>query len=591
MHLIIRNIIIFGILIAGFLVVSTCKKDEVVSKPVIHLTVSPSAGNTTQTFTFDLSHSESKTGKGNKLFSRWDWDGNGIWDTPFTRMLVYEHRYFALGSWKPRVEMLNLDGEADTLSLSIVVAKGYSAPKPIFKITPSKGHIFTSFLLDASATHDDEDSLNQLSFRWDFEGDGEWDTSFGDSVKIFHQYPEIGSFEPRFQVRDISEMISEARSRVNVSLEDPRLLVSFRCLPDSVTNDTPIIMDASASSDLDYPDKPLWYRWDWDNDQIWDTEWLSNPKIEHIFEDERILFVRLQVRSFRNLTNESAMKIRIYHRNEAPSASFTVSTLSGNINTNFRFDCWPTRDLESSPSAMLYRWDFDGDGSWDTEFQNSVVTMHQYNTPGTYRSMVQVQDPLGAQDTCSKLIYISHGTNKTEIYLDTRGIYYEYYGTVLIGNQWWFSRNLSIHDTLKYDQHYYNTEWSSYYDYGNLYTIFANPVLFTLRTDFCPAGWRLPSREDWNILFSNYSEDHLFDALISGGESDFGAIFGGMGEKFATEYLNIDHFGYYWTSTQPMGGSSPSIWIISFDRSNRQVLKGFNDGLNKWYSVRCVKDN
>ncbi|TSA35806.1 MAG: hypothetical protein D4R64_09000 [Porphyromonadaceae bacterium] len=582
----IRKILIIVILISGFYLVRSCKKEDSVLSPVIHATLSPTSGNTTQKFNFDLSRSESRTGRGPKVFTRWDWDGDGSWDTPFTRLLVYEHRYYAPGSWNPRLEMSNLDGATDTLSFTIPVTRGYSPPKPVFIITPDKGHIFTRFLLDASATRDDEDSLDQLSFRWDFEGDGQWDTSFGDSVKITHQYPEADFYKPKIQVRDPSGLISTDQGQIKVTLEDPRLHVSFRCIPDSVTNNTPITMDASASSDLDYPEKPLLYRWDWNSDRAWDTGWLSDPQTIHIFKEEYIHFVRLQVRSFRGLTNETTLKIRVYHRNQPPSASFSVSTLSGNVNTRFRFDCWSTRDVESAPSEMFYRWDFDGDGLWDTDFLNEVITMHQFDTPGTYKTLLQVKDPHGGQDTCSKVIQISHGTNQTGIYQDKRGTNYESYGTVLIGDQWWFTRNMSVHDTLKYRQYFYNYDWHIYYDYGNLY-------LQQYLTNICPPGWRVPSREDWNKLFSNYPADQLYEALMPGGESDFSAILGGMGtgsQANTAEYQGIYRYGYYWSTTKPLGSSSPSVWVITFDKPKRQVLKGYYDETLKQYSVRCVKD-
>lgn len=582
----IRKILFTLCLISGFFLIRSCKKENPVHSPVIHASLSPVSGNTTQKFIFDLSRSESRTGRGSKVFTRWDWDGDGNWDTPFTRLLVYEHRYYAPGNWNPRLEMTNLDGGSDTLSFTIPVARGYSAPKPVLTIAPGKGHIFTRFVLDASATRDDEDSLDQLSFRWDFEGDGQWDTPFGDSVKMTHQYPEIGFFEPKIQVKDPSGLISSGKSKVVVTIEDPRLLVSFRCIPDSVTNDTPIIMDASASSDLDFPDKPLLYRWDWNNDLIWDTEWLNDPQTVHIFKEENIFFIRLQVKSFQGLMNAKAQKIRIYHRNQAPRASFAVSTLSGNVKTQFRFDCWSSRDAESSPSQMFYRWDFDGDGQWDTDFLNTVVTMHQFDAPGTFKTLLQVKDPLGEQDTISKIIHISTGTNKTDIYNDKRGTHYEYYGTVLIGDQWWFTRNMCIHDTTGYRQYFYNNDWPAYFDYGNLY-------LSGYLTNICPAGWRLPSREDWNKLFSNYPEDQLYEALMPGGESDFGANLGGMGTGFdvtTATFQGIDRYGYYWTTTKPVGYESPSVWIINFDKPKRQVLKGYDDETLKQFSVRCVKD-
>jgi len=565
----------------------TCRKEDSTLAPTIRASLSPSSGNTNQTFIFDLSQSVSNINSGPKLFTRWDWDGDGIWDTPFTRLLIYEHRYYAPGTWKPRIEMTNQSGGIDTLSLIIPVTRGYSAPKIVFHVTPSEGNILTGFQLDASATRDDEDSVDQLKFRWDFEGDGEWDTHFTDSAKPTHRYSFVGIYPAKVQVKDPSGLISTATANVTVTLIDPQLIASFRCTPDSVLNDTTTIMDASASICLGNPDTPLQYRWDWNNDLIWDTEWTSNPQTPHVFKEEFIHFVRLEIKSPQGLINHIVQRIRVYHKNEAPQALFASSTIAGNVNTKFRLDCWPTRDRESSPSAMFYRWDFDGDGQWDTDFTSDVVTFHQFPTPGKFKTILQVKDPLGATDTCAKWIYVSHGSNQTDIIEDKRGAGYQYYGTVHIGDQWWMTRNLCVQDTEKYYQFFYNDEFNIYHDYGNLYQ-------YNYLKNICPDGWRIPSKDDWNKLFANYPEDQLFDALMPGGVSDFSAVMGGKGlgsSRFMATYDGIDRYAYYWSTSQPKM-STVSIWIIAFDTPQQQVLRGFypllvNENL---YSVRCMKD-
>ena len=568
------------------LLLPSCKKEARVVTPVIRAILSPESGNTTHKFKFDLSRSESRTGKGSKVFTRWDWDGDGNWDTPFTRLLVYEHRYYIPGIWKPRLEMTNIDGGCDSMSFTIPVQQGQSPPKVELKIVPGTGHVLTRFLLDASASRDDEDSLDQLNFRWDFEGDGLWNTDFGDSVTIFHDYPETGIYTVRVQVRDPSGLIGTAVSELIVTLEDPGIIANFNWMPDSITNDTPIIMDASLSIDPDSPDKPLQYRWDWNNDRVWDTGWLNSPQTEYIFKEEFIHFVRLQVKSHRGLTKDMVKSVKVHHKNTPPKANFSAQTFGGNVNTEFRLDCWLTRDLESAPSDLFYRWDFDGDGRWDTDYSGKVVTMHRFEAPGIYHTKVLVKDPLGEQDTCSKAFYVSKGTNETGILLDIRGVGYEYYGTVAIGDQWWLTRNTSIHDTVRFYQFFYNHDWWSYFDYGNLY-------LKDFLTNICPNGWRVPSREDFDKLFSNYPKDQLYEALMPGGISDFAATLAGMGTGTTVKYSSykgMDLFGYYWTTTKPLGASSPSTWVITFDRPGRQVLSGYYDEGNKQYSVRCVKD-
>jgi uncharacterized protein (TIGR02145 family) len=234
---------------------------------------------------------------------------------------------------------------------------------------------------------------------------------------------------------------------------------------------------------------------------------------------------------------------------------------------------------------LFYRWDFDGDGQWDTGFSKSIITMHQFSTPGTYKTLCQVQDPIGAQDTCSRTILVSNGTNITGICTDTRGMN-QSFGTVLIGSQWWFSRNMTSKDTAKWYEYPVTNNWPAYFEYGHLYTV--GETGWT-----CPPGWRVPSKDDWDKLFSNYPADRLYEALMPGGESDFGATLGGMGTGFTpTEaiYGGLDRFGYYWSTTKPHGVTSPSVWIISFEQPDRKVLKGYLTETKKLYAIRCMKD-
>jgi uncharacterized protein (TIGR02145 family) len=350
-----------------------------------------------------------------------------------------------------------------------------------------------------------------------------------------------------------------------------------------VINDTVIRMDASQSFDTENPGGRLFYRWDWESDQVWDTGWLDDPVTTHVFPKEFMNAVGLQVMSSRGLMNDTIMQIRVFHKNRNPKAAFMSSTFTGNLNTTFRFDCWPTRDYESSPSELFYRWDFDGDGNWDTGLTNTVAQLHQFTERGIFKTVVEIKDIHGGSDTCSETITVTRGTNQTGL-VDVYIGFYQTYGTVLIGDQWWFSRNLATQDTSKFYLFPFTNDWPAYFTYGHLYTG---------QQAGCPDGWRLPTREDWDKLFANYPEEQVYDALMPGGESDFGANLCGAGLGTMVPdaiFSGIGKTGYYWSSSKPIDPAAISNWIITFEQQDKRILKGFGSVGESRYGVRCVRD-
>ena len=81
--------------------------------------------------------------------------------------------------------------------------------------------------------------------------------------------------------------------------------------------------------------------------------------------------------------------------NTPPVASFAISPASGRTTLkDLVFDASASFDLDDPPYWLSYRWDFDGDGVWDTPFRYTPIASHRYNTAGTKTARVQVRDHL-----------------------------------------------------------------------------------------------------------------------------------------------------------------------------------------------------
>jgi len=565
------------IFIVGLFAAFACEKKAEILPP-IRLDISPRTGLTTSIFTFDLTKTLEYY-ENDRIFVRWDWEGDGIFDTPFLNEKILTHRFYAPGSYYPKAEIKNLEGLSSDSSFQIEVGRGYSNPKAAFKISPQGGHIHTIFTLDANNTKDDEDSLSTLSFKWDFEGDGIWDTDLGKSPVVEYVYPEPDVYWPNLYVEDPGRRGSVVKQRLEVTLIDTCLKPEFIAIPELIIQNEDVIFDASISHNICRDDDDFLYRWDFNNDRFFDTEWSDDPVAVYSFPVEQYYDVRLQIRNSMGLENTITEKFWIYHQNQPPRAKFNVSTYGGNTNTSIRFDSWAGWDLEDSPSQMLRRWDWDNDGNWDSELNYEKVVFHTFDAPGDYTVAMELIDRGGLKDTAYLEIYINDSDYESDLLIDKRGTGWNYYGTVKIGDQWWITKNLQVNDRL-YDNEPYMCGGVVSAAYGYLYPYHTLPIV-------CPDGWRVPSRDDWNKLLDNLPSDDYYDELVLGGNAGFNAVFGGsIGETGCS----LGKRGYYWSTTKPRDQNFISVWVITFDSVNQQMLKGYHLQASK-FSIRCMKDD
>ena len=568
------------IIVLVIALVLACEK-PVPELPIINTVLYPLEGATTTTFSFDMSATFNHE-KNHKIFVRWDWEGDSIFDTPFLKEEEFSHRYFAAGDYSPLVEIKDLSGRTTESQYQINVISGYSSPRAAFKITPETGNTYTPFVLDASMTVDDEDSLVSLLFKWDFEGDGVWDTELNHSNVISHVFSEPQKYRPKLYVEDPSGRANALSKVLLVNLVDTCIKPDFQTEPGLLIQNQDILFDASNSFHGCNHNEKLSYRWNFKMDGLFDTEWSDDPRATHSFPAEKYYYITLQVRSLQGLEQSITKKFWIYHGNLPPQAKFTVSTFGGNTQTQFRFNSWNSKDFEDSPSQMKTRWDFENDGIWDTEYFYEKEFFRSFDQPGEYTVAMELVDQGGLRDTAYKKLYINESDYETDFILDKRGPSRQYYGTIKIGEQWWFSQNIKLYRDptgVIIGNPYMGSGVVNVELFGYLYPFNKLPLV-------CPAGWRIPSKADWEILFNNLPSDDYYEELILGGKSGFNAVMGGQNAE--NKGQNLGKSGYYWSTKQPLDPTAASTWVITFDKAKKAVLPGYNSERNQ-FSVRCMR--
>ena len=85
---------------------------------------------------------------------------------------------------------------------------------------------------------------------------------------------------------------------------------------------------------------------------------------------------------------------------EPLTACFDVQPPAGSIQTTFAFDA----SCSTGPTAagpLEYRWDWDGDGAFDTGYSLAATAAHQYPSSGTWSVTLEVKSPAGRTATAT----------------------------------------------------------------------------------------------------------------------------------------------------------------------------------------------
>jgi hypothetical protein len=116
-------------------------------------------------------------------------------------------------------------------------------------------------------------------------------------------------------------------------------LAVFSVSQDSgIANETTFIFDATGSFEEDSPHLPILFRWDFEGDSIYDTEWTTEKIISHIYIGAGGLKkVRLQVQGAKYLKSEAENEIYIIETNFSGTLDGKL-TFSGTIQLNWNID-------------------------------------------------------------------------------------------------------------------------------------------------------------------------------------------------------------------------------------------------------------
>jgi len=137
------------------------------------ISIADSSQSIITTFTFEalVEEAEANVATGDFLFA-WDFDGDGVYDTDWVKETKATWKYKSIGSFNATVGFSVGNTFIGSYSKEIVV-------EPI-KVTVSLKNESTTLLdiFEFQAVVDDVETGTVLQYKWDYDGDGKWDTGW-----------------------------------------------------------------------------------------------------------------------------------------------------------------------------------------------------------------------------------------------------------------------------------------------------------------------------------------------------------------------------------------------------------------------------
>jgi uncharacterized protein (TIGR02145 family) len=269
-----------------------------------------------------------------------------------------------------------------------------------------------------------------------------------------------------------------------------------------------------------------------------------------------------------------------------PSPQISFYPKQGDTSIFFCFDGSSSTDNMSEIWQLQFRWDFNSDGIWDTEWSRETKAVNKFSKFGKDSVHLQVKDNAGLVGIISCMVRIAPIFNDT-LFMDSRDG--NNYRAVRIDQLWWMAENLRFGEEismgaipkddgivekfvyrdslnqLKTESGYYNWNETTYYGTSMVRGI-------------CPEGWRLITEPDAHYLyvrFCFYGDINYY--FQKGGYVGIDLIPEGLYSFFNKGFSNFGENGF-WLVSQKNTGFMTDHYILNYTTQN-------GGGYSVWYSI------
>ncbi len=424
--------------------------------PTANLTVSPNTGEIAKEFSFDASDSLNSQGRKGGLEYRFQFKGGESW-TDWSATSRRKYKPMNLGTHRAKVQVRERNTSMVQSTYRTYKVVGDIFRKAWISVRPTKIRAGEPAYFELKVSLPRTEDPDKVQSRWDFNSDGRFDTSYSRQKIVSHVYSlhEVGQVSPTVEVKFQDGTVKRVRGIENLSGKGasvrrtmlrktwPKMRVSSPIVvapivdvsPGKVgfTEDTVFRFDASRSRTPVH----AWMEWSFAGEEFIKGKNIVFKRFEAPGKHEvrvRTCYDRAQPKCEETLvvveTKEDPLDYRTEVRvhNRTRSTYFTSSQTKQTFfkvvaGDKVRFTAG-IRQHSGGTGGFTYRWDFEGDGVWDTPFHRTSAVDHVFSRPGKYKPMVQVQNKdLVSTDETVALQVVSSSAPHGNFTVDQRYIY------------------------------------------------------------------------------------------------------------------------------------------------------------------------
>jgi PKD repeat protein len=282
----------------------------------------------------------------------------------------------------------------DSTTITVEEPDQNEGPSASFTASPSSPEAGETVAFDASASSDADGTID--SYEWDF-GDGQ--TATGESAS--HAYDDAGDYDVTLTVTDDDGATDTTTQTVTVSEPEPENqspTASFTADPAAPDVGEDVTLDASNSADSD--GSIANYEWDFDGDGTTDA---TGETTTTSFASAGDYDVTLTVTDGDGATDTATQTISVADApvaNQPPTASFTVSPSSPDVDEDVTLDASASQDSDGSIAS--YEWAVDG-----SALATGETTTTSFDSAGDYDVTLTVTDDGGETDTATQTVSVA----------------------------------------------------------------------------------------------------------------------------------------------------------------------------------------